>query len=209
MLLKSANYNSMLNILPKLFLLFAIVSCGGSKKEYNPNILFNQKYGKKIEKIKSVRKEPEALKNQIYYSRTPTRQEIARSYNGKLYNNYRYVEVNEYSVVDEDIVDQMARSGQINPKIFEVSYHVNNHGPFKDEDNLFSTIFIPSKDAFGINTKFSDKSYLLVGSKSLQKNVDDISKTRSSQDIINSKRLIKDRVELRRKQKMEQIFGDI
>lgn len=204
---KQNDYLSSLIAIFQIFLVFFTLSCGSSKK-YDPNSHFIEKYGRKIDKIKVARKEPELLKKQIFYSRSPSKAEVIKMYNNKLYNNYRYLDVNEYSSVDEDIAAQIISSNQVDPRVFEVAYFTKNHGPFNNKDDLFSSINIPSKDAYGINTKFSDKSYLLVGDKSLQQNIDKISNSKTIQDITNSKKLIKERIELRRKQKMDRIFGD-
>ena len=88
-------------------------------------------------------------------------------------------------------------------------YYTQKMGPFDDSSNdQFSQIIVPNQDRHGTNSRFSDKSYSLVSSKSLQQNLDYISSKKTQKAVENSQTLIKERMDLRKKQMMLQIFND-
>ena len=64
------------------------------------------------------------------------------------------------------------------------------------------------QDVYGVQTEMSEKSYLLAGNNSLQKNVDQINAEKTAEDIEMSEALINEQKQLRRKQRMQKTFGD-
>ena len=130
-----------------------------------------------------------------------------------LYFNEKY-KYGDYNVSDdyiydilEDYFDNKIQSGQLSPRIFDITYYTKNHVPFIIEEDHFANIDIPEYDAYGLATRFSSKPYLLVSDKSIKDGVDYISNNnRDSNHIKQSQSLIKERMELRRKQRMQKLY---
>ncbi len=188
-----------------ILLLFVFTSCGYGHNDVNQ--LFNEEFGNKIDKVKIYRSEPESLKNKTFSFRSPTRREIEKSFIKSKYNKYRYIDVSQFNEVQEDYFDNKIQSGQLSPRIFDITYYTKNHGPFIIEEDHFANIDIPEYDAYGLATRFSSKPYLLVSDKSIKDGVDYISNNnRDSNHIKQSQSLIKERMELRRKQRMQKLY---
>lgn len=181
------------------FILLFLFSCTPKKTDINQ--YFINKYGSKVDIIKNKRIEPENLKNIVYYSKLPTRAEILDMQN-KIYNSQNYVNVSKYYEVDNSMIGNKA----IDPKIFNISYSQKNHGPFKNISR--NNQDISSYDAFGISSKFDNKSYTIIKGSVLSKNIEDINNKKKKEDIENSMILIKERSDFRRKEKISNILDD-
>lgn len=176
------------------------ISCTSNEKT-NSNRFFNQKYSSKVKYFKQVRAEPESSKNKKYYSKLPSRHEIANMRRKDL-SFQKYVEVSKYYKTDSSYQN---RSKILDSQIFKITYLKKKMGPFND-NNYDNSIEIAKKDAFGISTRFDNKEYLLVGNATIQKNIDKINKSRTEDDIKNTMVLIKERSNYRRKQKISNIL---
>lgn len=181
-----------------LILLF-LFSCAPKKVDINQ--YFVNKYGSKVDIIKNKRIEPESLKNIVYHSKLPTRAEILDIQNKKN-NSLNYVNVSQYYEVD----NLMIGNKPIDPKIFNISYSKKNYGPFKKISR--NNKDINSHDAFGISSKFDNKSYTIIKGSVLSKNIEDINNKKKKEDIENSMILIKERSDFRRKEKISNILDD-
>jgi hypothetical protein len=179
--------------------LLFLFSCTPKKSDINQ--YFINKYGSKVDIIKNKRIEPENLKNIVYYSKLPTRAEILDMQN-KIYDSQNYVNVSKYYEVDNSMIGNKA----IDPKIFNISYSQKNYGPFKNLSR--NNQDINSYDAFGISSKFDNKSYTIIKSSVLSKNIEDINNKKKKEDIENSMILIKERSDFRRKEKISNILDD-
>lgn len=177
------------------------VACS-SEKLPDSNKTFNEKYAVEVQKIKAVRVEQISSKSQERMNfNAPLDQDLSRYTN----NN---VTVPEYYTTRQ-FANQVLNDPGFNSQIemFENSYNPSIRTPFRKIGAEFDAIDIPSKDAYGVNSGMSDKEYLLVSRKLLQKNVDQINVERSGNDIKNSEILIEEGREIKRKERMKNIFG--
>ncbi len=181
-------------------------SCNSKSKDINT--FFIEQYGDKVAEITKYRTQPKELKDRVFYFKSPTKEDVEKSFKRSRYNKYRYVDVNQFNDVEEDYLDEQLRLGALSPRIFDIVYFTKNHGPFITEADHFANIKIPEYDAYGIPTQFSSKPYLLVSDKSLKDGVDYISyQNHNLKHLKQSKLLIKERTSLRKKQRMEKLLG--
>ena len=185
-----------------LVIFSGLVSCGG--KEDN-NALFNEKYAEDIEKIKEERTFPKLDKKQSKIKlnfTAPIEHDSAR------YTNENTSEFPEYYSTQQFANQQIGPSGFRFPgEMFETDYSAPINSPFRKIGAEFDTIAVPSQDAYGIKAAMTEKDYLLVSRKLLQKNIDNINYQKTEYDIRNSQILIAEQRSLKRKQKMLKIFG--
>ena len=92
--------------------------------------------------------------------------------------------------------------------MFSLIYGQTIDSPFLISGMEFDTITIPDHDRYGVASTLNDKRYFLAGNQILQKNIDEMTKQQSAEDIEFSEALIKEQKKLRRQQKLEKIFGD-
>ncbi|MDX2083334.1 MAG: hypothetical protein SFV53_05060 [Rickettsiales bacterium] len=177
----------------------AIFSCSN---ENNINENFNEKYGEQIIEIKAGRLAPKTeLKDKINFS-APIAQEQ------RIYTNSHAPEIPEYYSTQQ-FANQIPASAVFtsSAEMFENNYNFPISVPFKQIGAEFDNIEVPSQDAYGIKAAMSDKEYLLISRKLLQKNIDNINAAKSSQDIENSQTLIFEQKKLKQKLQTIKIFG--
>ncbi len=199
-----------------LLLFASLISCT-SVNDVNEE--FNKKYSREVEKYRSKRTSPQVIKNQTIVSKPPTREEVEEAVRKSTDQSYyAYVNVAEFGedqtpkkhFPDAEVYELTKSknpSNQLPPNMFKVTYYTRAHPPFSYSGAEFDAIDIPKKDAYGVNTRLSKKTYLLAGRNSLQKNVDNIHNHRTTEDIEMSHILIKEKKELKRKREMVRIFG--
>jgi hypothetical protein len=208
--------------LPELLctLLFLASSCAWSplKKANDYNAAFDKKYGKEVEKIRATRLPTQEINKEITTIQPPSEDEI-RALNNKIGNNYyAYTDVSKFGekgpqnyLPNGEFYEASRDSNPSNtlpPNMFQVSYNTTLHPPFHRSGVEFDRIVIPASDVYGVKTEMSEKSYLLAGNNSLQKNVDQINAEKTAEDIEMSEILINEQKQLRRKQRMQKTFGD-
>lgn len=193
-----------------------LISCS-SVNDINEE--FNKKYHKEVTKYREKRTVPESVKNQSIISRPPTKEEIeAAVRNSSDQSYYAYVNVSEFGedqtpkqhFPDGEVYELTKAnnpSNKLPPNMFKITYYTRVHSPFRYSGAEFDAIDIPKRDAYGVNTRLSKKTYLLAGRNSLQKNVDNIHQGRTNEDIEMSHTLIKEKKQLKRRQEMVRIFG--
>lgn len=205
----------LLKLLLPTFCFAGIFACSSPQ---NINETFEQKFGKQVEKIKAERTPPKSSKNEITSSPAPVLNDLYDSdSSGQNKNYYAYVDVTKF---DEKIPQHYFPNGESyeqevvkNPSnslpqnMFDVSYNTVLYPPFRRIGAEFDRIEIPEKDAYGVKTAMSEKSYLLAGNDSLQKNIDQIISEKNSDEIEFSETLIREQKQLKRKEKMVKIFG--
>ncbi len=201
-------------------------SMSASSSGQAANEAFARKYGKKIGRINAGRiqqKEPPQTAAPIPHvaavdwrdsGRTPpSSREV---YDGNSY--YAYVDENKFA---EDRIPQQflptgesyqssissAPSRALPDDMFEIVYNTNLYPPFEKFGAEFDAINIPEYDVYGVKTAMSDKTYLLAGNRSLQKNIDRINSSRTKTDVEMSETLIKEQKILQQKQRMIKTFG--
>ena len=92
--------------------------------------------------------------------------------------------------------------------MFDLVYNPTINAPFVVSGLEFDTINIPERDYYGIASTLNDKRYVLAGNQVLQKNIDEVIKQQSAEDIELSEILIKEQRQLKKQQKLTKIFGD-
>jgi hypothetical protein len=88
------------------------------------------------------------------------------------------------------------------PDIFEIRYNIRPHPPFEYVGVEFDSIYIPSKDAFGVASELTSKSYALSGNDSFQRSLDKYIAAKDDADIQYSEALIKEQKAIYREEKM-------
>ncbi len=188
-------------ILIATLLIFA--SCR-KNDDWNENKTFEARYSQDIEKIKASRIDPSPTKLD-----TTTKLDFAAPVDR---DTARYTNSN-ITVPEHYTSQQFANQNPPNPafqnpaEMFENNYNTTIKLPFRKIGEEFDTIDVPNQDAYGVKVGMSDKEYLLVSRKLLQKNVDQINAQKTSDDIENSEALISEQRKLKRKAKMIKIFG--
>lgn len=169
------------------------------------NSLFNEKYAKDIDKIKIDRVEPQQDKKskdgKLNFT-AQIEQDMSR------YTNDNSSKFPEYYSTQQFANQQPGPSAFNFPgEMFENNYSMPINSPFRKIGAEFDMIMIPSQDAYGIRAAMTEKEYLLVSRKLLQKNIDQINGQKTANDIENSQILIAEQKHLKRKQQMLKIFG--
>jgi len=193
--------------------LFCLVSC--SKSETGEiNKVFEQKYGKEVARIRAERAPENDLQGAMTSS-VPIQSDDDDHHPG--YGYYAYVDVAKfgekipqaYLPNGESYEQERSKnpSNSLPSNMFEVSYNTTLYPPFHRVGAEFDGIKIPAADVYGVKTEMSEKSYLLAGNDSLQKNIDYTIAAKTDDDIEISEILIREQKQLKRKQKMLKIFG--
>ncbi len=208
--------------LPELLcsLLLLVSSCAWSslKKVNAYNAVFDKKYGKEVEKIRATRAPTQEINKEITTIQPPTEDEMRAINNKSGDNYYAYTDVSKFgekgpqNYLPNGEFYEASRSknpsNTLPPNMFQVSYNTALHPPFRRFGAEFDRIVIPTSDVYGVKTEMSEKSYLLAGNNSLQKNIDQINAEKTAEDIEMSEALINEQKQLRRKQRMQKTFGD-
>jgi|GEM_PF-1187268 len=188
----------------------------------NINENFEKKYKNDVKQFTAARTQPNQTNGSISESpklnfAAPT-PEVRISENSNTLEPgseqyYANVDFEEYSQVQPKEYmpngSEVARnSSKLPPDMFELNYRAKLSPPFRKSGFEFDLINIPPQDSYGVKTAMSEKEYLLVGNKSLQKSVDQINATKSKEDVEISEILIKEQRQLKRRQKMIKMFGE-
>jgi hypothetical protein len=205
------------------FLLFSILPLLFSSCTSNTlpttNESFQKKYGKEVDKIKVERTPSKQMQKDLTTPQSFGQYESEVVADPSLPNSeyYAYVDVSKFGekfpqryLPDGEAYEQNRGknpSNSLPPDVFEVAYNVELYPAFRRVGAEFDGINIPKSDIYGVKTEISEKPYLLVGSNSLQKNLDHIETTRTAEDVEFSEILMKEQKQLRRKEKMIKIFG--
>ena len=170
------------NFFIRSFLLLALValaSCGSDDIQSQSNIEFQRKFSSEVSKINAARLPPSPSAQNA--GNNPANQAAAAKITGQ--NN---------------LPDDM----------FDLVYNPTINAPFVVSGLEFDTINIPERDYYGIASTLNDKRYVLAGNQVLQKNIDEVIKQQSAEDIELSEILIKEQRQLKKQQKLTKIFGD-
>ncbi|MES2961632.1 MAG: hypothetical protein V4694_04545 [Pseudomonadota bacterium] len=201
-------------------LLLLVSSCtwSSSKQVDNYNAVFEKKYGKEVEKIRTTRAPVQQISKEVTTIQPPTEDELRTMNNPAGNNYYAYTDVSKFgekgpqNYLPNGEFYESARnnnpSNALPQNMFQVSYNTTLHPPFRRFGVEFDRIVIPTSDVYGVKTEMSEKSYLLAGNGSLQKNVDQINSEKTAEDIEMSETLINEQKQLRRQQRMQKTFGD-
>ena len=190
----------------KIILIATLIIFASCRKndDWDENKTFEARYSQDIEKIKASRIDPSPTKldtNTRLEFTAPVDRDTAR------YTN------NNITVPEHYTSQQFANQNPPNPafqnpsEMFENNYNTTIKLPFRKIGEEFDTIDVPNQDAYGVKVGMSDKEYLLVSRRLLQKNIDQINAEKTSDDIENSESLISEQRKLKRKAKMIKIFG--
>lgn len=200
------------------FILFALCSASCSPKN-TLNSAFQKKYGKEVKKIADSRVPPKTSQKKDDKLDFASPQDEYMKQQSPISSDYEQyyasVDPDEYAstpprnfLPNGEVYEQAKSAPESLPKnIFNISYRTALSPAFRKSGVDFDLINIPPQDSYGVITAMSEKEYFLVGNNSLQKNIDYINKSRSSEDVEMSKILIKEQRQLRRKQKTIKAFG--
>jgi hypothetical protein len=200
-------FKSGFTTLPLYVCLMFLFSCS-SEKLPDSNEIFNEKYGKEIERIKknrlSSQKKIEITPNTPRNNFTSPIKEDRSTYSNKNVRDFGEV----YSSIQ--FLNQATANKNFSSEIemFENNYYSAIQFPFQRIGKEFDVIDIPPQDAYGVETEMNDKEYLYISKKLLQNNIDEINQNKDSTHIKNSKILISEQDENQRKEKMKKNFGD-
>ena len=205
-------------LLCALILLVSSCAWSSSKKVNAYNAVFDKKYAKEVEKIRATRSPTQQISKEVTTIQPPTEDEMHLINNRAGDNYYAYTDVSKFgekepqNYLPNGEFYEASRgnnpSNTLPPNMFQVSYNTKLHPPFRRFGVEFDRIIIPASDVYGVQTEMSEKSYLLAGNNSLQKNIDQINAEKTAEDIEMSEALINEQKQLRRKQRMQKTFGD-
>jgi len=178
-------------------LLISISSCSSNIEKTNDD--FAKKYQDEIDKINQQRTPDKEAKNETLFSVPPTREEVAQD----LARKAEYFPYSDISLIgDAPRVEFLPNretyesnktnnpNSSIPKNVFETNYNLALYPPFRKIGAEFDAIKIPQKDAFGVATNLSDKTYLLAGNNSLKRNIDQINHEKNDLDIEVTKMLV-------------------
>ncbi len=199
-----------------LFLLmsFSLLSCSTPDTQ---NAVFEEKFGASFEKVKAERTPAKGSDSRIVVLQAPTEADLRDMVNESNQNDYPYVDVNKFgeripqaALPNGEFYEQarmQSPSNALPPDLFEIGYNTQVHPAFRKTGAEFDTISVPPADVYGVKTEMSEKPYLLAGNDSLQKSIIGINSEKTAEDIELSEILIREQKQLKRKQKMREIFG--
>jgi hypothetical protein len=200
-----------------LFLLlafFGLASCSSFQKVPNVNEAFEKKYGQQVAKMNVDRTLPKEAEKVVTNFSAPSPEEVRKENELNDPSYYAYVDVNKFSGLPQNYTPNReiyersrTKSGGLPDDIFEITYNTTLHPPFQRIGAEFDAIDVPPYDAHGVKTAMSDKTYLLAGGDALQRSVDNMEKQRTEDDVEISTILIDEQKQLKKKQRMEKIFG--
>lgn len=193
---------------------FLLFSCSTYKDQ---NAVFEKKYGKSYEKVKAERTPAKGSQSVVTVLQAPTEADLRNMANESNLNDYAYVDVSKFG---ERVPQATLPNGEfyehgrsqnpsnaVPPDLFEIGFNTELHPPFRKTGIEFDNISVPPVDVYGVKTEMSEKPYLLAGNNSLQENIIKINSEKTADDIEISEILIKEQKQLKRKQKMQEIFG--
>lgn len=198
-----------------ILLSMSLYSCKNDAKDYNS--AFNKKYGQEAQKMKAARlpENPDSKKEMVPLGAITVEEATAATVNTKGY--YAYVDIAKFGdrspqnyMPNGEVYEQTKAGNPANslpPDMFEITYYAGLYPPFSPAGVEFDRINVPPQDVYGVQTKLSDKQYMLAGNAALQRSVDHINKEKTADDVEISEILIKEQKELRRRQKMLKAFG--
>jgi hypothetical protein len=194
-----------------IFCLLFAAACF-SKATPSVNAEFEKKYGKEVEKMR-LERAVDSSASSVTVSQSPYATDMLRPEN----DYYAYVDVRRFNERAPEIYlpngesyEHTRRSGPDNsvpPDIFDINYNLGVYSAFRTLGAEFDRIYIPPQDVYGVETKMSDKEYLLAGNNALQRSIDNIEANKSSGDIENSEIIIRERRAARIKAQMKKNFG--
>lgn len=198
---------------------FAVSSCAKDSLEESANKNFEKKYGQQVKKISADRVPTKQQNKEVVVSTAPTPEELQATASDKAKQDYySYVDVAQFgekipqAYLPNGEVYERTRganpSNTLPPDMFEIAYNTNLYPPFRRAGVEFDRIEIPPFDAYGVKTEMSEKTYLLAGNASLQRNIDLVNSTKTPIDMEVSEIVIREHKQLKRKEKMIKIFGE-
>ena len=208
--------NLLKNLFSKVFLLlFCALLFQSCKSAPDVNESFQRKFGEEVKRVKITRT-PVAEKD---LEKLSFSQEIAKpdwrdldSGSSEYYANveakdYKGTRMQKFLPDNDDYARARSSPSNLPNDIFDITYNTTISPPFSKSGAEFDNINIPLFDAYGVKTEMSEKEYLFAGNDSLQKNIDQINSQKDQQDAEISEILIKEKRELRRRDKVIKIFG--
>ncbi len=201
------------HLISSLFLVSFLFSCKSDSAGVNS--VFQERYGKEVEKIKVERLPP--LQNALSNNKVVFNDKVEQDWRDQESNDsYAYMDpskldpkqVPQEFLPNSQVYQNSQSGGNLPNDMFVVTYNTELSPPFVRYGVEFDRIIIPESDAYGVKTEMSDKVYVLAGNDSLQKNIDVINAQRTRRDIENSEILIAEQKRLRREQKSKKIFGN-
>ncbi len=214
------------------FLLLALValhSCTSSKNYDNANIQFENRFSEDVSKINALRAPP-PIEDQQNQNTNPFAEKQKNNSDrfadpdellgvaGSVRYSSANVDTTKFSLKQEENFSpdqQTLAAGNISNQqsklpddMFDLTYNLGVHSPFVVSGIEFDKIKIPERDYYEIASTLNDKRYFLAGNQILQKSIDDLIRSQNAEDIEMSEILIKEQKQLKKQQKLANIFGE-
>lgn len=212
-----------------LFMLIALQSCSSSTNHDDANLEFERRFGGDVSKINALRSPPPrqsaANFDENFVAKKPKNNndrfagpdELLGVAGAQRYSSAA-VDTAKFSLKQEENFspDQQTlaagnasdQKNKLPDDMFDLTYNLGVHPPFVVSGIEFDKIEIPERDYYGIASTLNDKRYLLAGNQILQKNIDDLIQSQNKEDISISEILIKEQKQLKKQQKLANIFGE-
>lgn len=171
------------NFFIRSFLLLALAvlaSCGSDHIQNQSNAEFQKRFASEVSRINAARISPPPSAQNAENNSSATNPSTAR----------------------------IAGQNNLPDDMFDLVYNPTINAPFVVSGLEFDTINIPERDYYGIASTLNDKRYVLAGNHVLQRNIDELIRRQSAEDIEFSEILIKEQRQLKKQQKLAKIFGD-
>lgn len=216
----------------KGFLLLALIaldSCASSKSHNNTNSEFEKRFSGDVSKINAFRSPPprEGEQNPNINSVVEKQKNNTNRFSEPdellgIAGSARYssanVDTTKFSLKQEEnfspdqqtlVAGNIAnQQNKLPDDMFDLTYNLGVHQPFVVSGVEFDKIQIPERDYYGIASTLNDKRYFLAGNQILQTNIDDLIRSQNAEDIELSEILIKEQRQLKKQQKLANIFGE-
>lgn len=179
-----------------------VTSC---TKKYNYNKKFKKEFEQELlphKKIEPKNKEVPIAQRERYQFSPLTEREIKNKDNDSIFNNYSdsvayipndYFNNGTYFYKYDRNLFIKHFNGKIPDDAFIITYNTELHPAYKKFYTEFDYIIIPAKDIFGVESKLEQKEYILVDTRILQINIDDILDNRTKKGINITNTLIKEK----------------
>jgi len=202
------------------FLTLVFLGLSSCNKDYDPNEKFNKKYGQQImhRKMPENKKTFYDLKKEAPRPFQPiTSEEVYLDSIKRQVQYFPYSKINRFGqrfdggyldraqALSQSVIN--SSSQRISSDVFDIVYFAGPYESFDYKGARFDGIRIPIRDRYGVETSFANKEYLNPGNNALQKSVESFNKNRGEDSIAMTEILIREQKDLRKKQKMIDIFG--
>ncbi len=214
----------------KGFLLLALeaaVSCSNNNVQNKSNAEFERKFSSDVSKINAARLPPAPLaqpdeaplpkfQSQNAANKFASPNELLGVSGAAQYSSanvdtakFSLKQIEDFSPDAQSLAAaKAAGQNKLPDDMFDLTYNLGLSPPFVASGLEFDMIKIPDRDHYGVASTLNKKRYLLAGNQVLQKNIDEIIKSQSAEEIELSEILIKEQKQLKKQQKLAKIFGE-